>query len=137
MSSPYERLSVLLTAMVRNGDSPVEAGERAGRQHDVEGLTGRDALEEITLAMAREGFDPEVRHRSNRTEIVLRNCPFESAALIDPDTVCALHLGLALGLAEGTTVDVEELVRRDPEAPTVCSDQLRVEDDMIDDTGAR
>jgi predicted ArsR family transcriptional regulator len=52
--------------------------------------------------MARMGFDPKVRHRRGGTEVVLRNCPFESAARTDPDTVCSLHLGIARGLAEGT-----------------------------------
>ena len=74
--------------------------------------------------MAREGFDPTVRHRRDRTEIVLRNCPFESAALADPDTVCSLHLGIARGLAEGTPLAVDDLIRRDPGAPTACCDSV-------------
>jgi predicted ArsR family transcriptional regulator len=114
VTSAYERLSVLLTEMIHNGESPVEAGARAGRQHPVEGSSTEHAIGGITSAMARVGFDPEVRHRRDRTEIVLRNCPFESAALTDPDTVCALHLGIAQGLAEGTPLVVEDLIRRDP-----------------------
>ena len=114
VTSPYERLSVLLTEMIHDGETPVEAGARAGRRHPVEGSTAEQAIAGITSAMAREGFDPEVRHRRGRTEIVLRNCPFESAALADPDTICSLHLGMARGLAEGTTLEVEDLIRRDP-----------------------
>ena len=57
---------------------------------------------------------PKSGSRRGRTEIVLRNCPFESAALADPDTICSLHLGMARGLAEGTTLQVEDLIRRDP-----------------------
>ena len=114
MTSPYERLSVLLTQMIHNGESPVEAGARAGRHHAVEGSSAEQAIGGITSAMAREGFDPEVRHRRGRTEIVLRNCPFESAALTDPDTICSMHLGMACGLVEGTTLKVEDLIRRDP-----------------------
>jgi predicted ArsR family transcriptional regulator len=114
VTSAYERLSVLLTEMIRNGESPVEAGARAGRQHPVDGSSVENAMSGITSAMARVGFDPEVRHRRDRTEIVLRNCPFESAALTDPDTVCSMHLGLARGLVDGTPLEVEDLIRRDP-----------------------
>jgi predicted ArsR family transcriptional regulator len=128
VTSPYERLSVLLTEMIHDGETPVEAGARAGRRHPVEGSTAEQAIAGITSAMAREGFDPEVRHRRGRTEIVLRNCPFESAALADPDTICSLHLGMARGLAEGTTLEVEDLIRRDPRRAN-CLLRLSIDDD--------
>jgi predicted ArsR family transcriptional regulator len=128
VTSPYERLSVLLTEMIHSGETPVEAGARAGRHHQVAGSPAERALEGITAAMAREGFDPEVRHRRDRTEIVLRNCPFESAALADPDTVCSLHLGIARGLAEGTELTVEDLIRRDPRRAN-CLLRLRLNED--------
>jgi predicted ArsR family transcriptional regulator len=131
VTSPYERLSVLLTEMIHNGESPLETGARAGSHHEVEPSAGR-AVEGITVAMAREGFDPKVRHRRGRTEIVLRNCPFESAALTDPDTVCSLHLGIARGLAEGTELAVEELIRRDPRRAD-CLLRLRVDGSGTDD----
>jgi hypothetical protein len=99
VTCPYGRLSVLLSEMIHSVVGPVEAGARASRHHPVESSAGR-AVEGITAAMARMGFDPKVRHRRGRTEVVLRNCPFESAALTDPDTVCSLHLGIAPGLAE-------------------------------------
>jgi predicted ArsR family transcriptional regulator len=114
VTSPYERLSVLLTEMIRRGENPVVAGVRAGRRHRVDGSTAERAATGIAAAMAREGFDPELRQRRGHTEIVLRSCPFESAALADPDTVCALHLGIAHGLAEDTPLLVEDLIRRDP-----------------------
>jgi len=132
VTSPYERLSVLLTEMTRNGESPVEAGARAGRRHQVEVSSAEHALAGITAAMAREGFDPTVRHRRERTEIVLRNCPFESAALTDPDTVCSLHLGIARGLAEGTPLVVEDLIRRDPRRAN-CLLRLRVDETVNSD----
>ena len=65
---------------------------------------------------------------ADRTEIVLRNCPFESAALADPDTVCSLHLGIAHGLAEGTPLVVEDLIRRDPRRAN-CLLRLSVAED--------
>jgi predicted ArsR family transcriptional regulator len=128
LTSAYERLSVLLTEMIHNGESPVEAGARAGRDHQVDASSAEQALGGITAAMARYGFDPEVRQRRDRTEIVLRHCPFESAALTDPDTVCSLHLGIARGLAEGTPLVVEDLIRRDPRRAN-CLLRLRVDED--------
>jgi predicted ArsR family transcriptional regulator len=128
VTSAYERLSVLLTEMIHNGESPVEAGARAGRDHPVEGSSAEQAIGGIATAMAREGFDPAVRRRRDRTEIVLRNCPFESAALADPDTVCSLHLGIAHGLAEGTPLVVDDLIRRDPRRAN-CLLRVSVEED--------
>jgi predicted ArsR family transcriptional regulator len=136
VTGPYERLSVMLTEMIRNRESPVEAGARAGRRHHVGGASAERALAGITAAMARGGFDPEVRHRRERTEIVLRNCPFESAALADPDTVCSLHLGIAQGLAEGTELVVEDLIRRDPRRAN-CLLRLSAEQHAISDAVRR
>jgi predicted ArsR family transcriptional regulator len=67
--------------------------------------------------MQRRGFDPVVRNaRGGRVDVVLRNCPFESAVLADPDTICDLHLGIAEGVAElaGERLVVDELVAHDP-----------------------
>ena len=47
-----------------------------------------------------------MRDRPHAAEIVLHNCPFETAARADRETVCSLHLGIAQGLAElGLTAD--------------------------------
>ncbi|MGH9134217.1 MAG: helix-turn-helix transcriptional regulator [Ilumatobacteraceae bacterium] len=114
VTGPYERLSVLLAEIIRTGATPVEVGRRAGRRHGVATSSSDAALDEIARVMASEGFDPEVRRRRDRVEIALRNCPFESAALADPDTVCAIHLGIAEGIAEGTDIAVDELIAKDP-----------------------
>ncbi len=116
VSGPYERLSVLLTEIIRTGDTPVEVGRRAGTARSTGGgVPADDAVAAIAHAMAREGFDPEVRRRRDGTDIVLRTCPFESGALDDPDTVCQLHLGMAEGMAEGVGgIEVEGLVTKDP-----------------------
>lgn len=132
VTGPYERLSVLLTEMIHNGESPVETGARAGRGLQVRGSTAEHALAGITAAMAREGFEPEIRQRRDRTEIVLRNCPFESAALTDPDTVCSLHLGIARGLVEGTELVVDDLIRRDPRRAN-CLLRLSVVENSLTD----
>jgi predicted ArsR family transcriptional regulator len=83
--------------------------------------------------MARQGFEPEIRQARGGTEIVLRHCPFETAALADRSTVCALHLGIAEGLTEGTSASVAELVARDPRTAQ-CTLRLRLEP-KADDLG--
>lgn len=125
VAGPYERLSLLLTEIIRTGDTAVEVGRRAGRRLQAPAEAG-DAVGDIATAMARQGFEPEVRARGSRDEIVLRRCPFESAARADRDTVCSLHLGIAEGLAEGTGLVVEELVAKDPRRAN-CRLRLQVE----------
>ncbi|MDQ3897266.1 MAG: helix-turn-helix domain-containing protein [Actinomycetota bacterium] len=110
----YERLSRLLVEIIRTGDSPVEVGMRAGRRYRGASSAGSDAVEDIAAAMGAQGFEPEIRGRPSRREIVLRNCPFESTAIADRETVCSLHLGMAEGLAEGRDWAVDELVANDP-----------------------
>lgn len=111
---PYERLSVLLAEIIRTGDTPVDVGWRAGHHYRSSLSDPDDVLTNITQAMARLGFEPDVRRRGQRVDIVLETCPFASTALADPDTVCSLHLGLAQGLADGTGMVVDELVAKDP-----------------------
>ena len=113
-TGPYERLSLLLSEIIRTGESPIDVGRRAGREARPAPATEPDGVAEIAAAMAAQGFDPTVRPGKSRPEIVLRNCPFKSTALADPDTVCWLHLGMAEGLAEGTDVVVDELIANDP-----------------------
>jgi predicted ArsR family transcriptional regulator len=112
---PYERLSMLLTEIIRTGDTPVEVGRRAGAQYDVASAPTTASVSDVVGVMARLGFDPDLRARGNRMDVVLQRCPFASAVLVDPDIVCELHLGIAEGLAsvtEGLVVD--ELVAKDP-----------------------
>src|SRR3546814_14661763 len=89
----------MLTEVLRTGDSPETVGVRTGetypRANDPDA-----AVTNLTDAMARLGFEPEVRQRGARTAIVLENCPFETAALADPTTNCAIHLGLPSAIAE-------------------------------------
>jgi predicted ArsR family transcriptional regulator len=115
-TGPYERLAVLLTEMVRSGDTPVEVGRRAGRRL-ARGLTSptTEPTEAFAEVMERQGFEPTVRHRGDRVAVTLHRCPFTSAVLTDRDTICDLHLGLAQGVADevGGMV-VEDLVVKDP-----------------------
>jgi predicted ArsR family transcriptional regulator len=114
-NGPYERLSLLLSEVIRTGDSPVEVGRRAGRRERL-GTTRHDRpVDELVDRMARHGFEPSLAQRGDHIDITLQACPFASAALADPDTICQLHLGLAYGIADhvgGLVVD--ELVPRDP-----------------------
>ena len=121
---PYERLSLLLVEIVATGDAPVEVGRRAGRVMAASAPVSSDAADTMRAVMAQQGFDPELRRKARSSEIVLQNCPFESAALAHRDTICSLHLGIAEGLAEGTEVAVSELIAKDPRKAN-CRVKLR------------
>lgn len=123
---PYERLSLLLAEVIRTGDAPAEVGRRAAQEYRETTSAPDDAITNITDAMARLGFDPEVERRGNRVDVVLGTCPFASAALADPATICELHLGIAQGLADGTDIVVDELVARDPR-PAQCRLRMSVD----------
>jgi predicted ArsR family transcriptional regulator len=115
VTGPYERLSVLLAEILRTGDSAFEVGKRSVARQGV--TVSDDPVSDVVDAMERQGFDPEVRNaRGRRVDVVLHNCPFASAVLADPDTICDLHLGIAEGAAElsGERLVVDELVAHDP-----------------------
>lgn len=110
---PYERLAVLLAEALRSGDSPVDVGRRAGEVR--RGLAVEGGVEAVAAEMARQGFQPSLRRRRGVLELVLHHCPFQAAALANPEAVCALHLGIAQGAAEQAGgVEVEGLIPRDP-----------------------
>lgn len=111
---PYERVAVLLAETLRTGATPVDIGRRAGRA-DRTALAGT-GIEAVTAEMARQGFEPSLRQRrGGAVELVLACCPFQAAARANPEAVCALHFGLAQGVAERAGgVEVEGLVPRDP-----------------------
>jgi predicted ArsR family transcriptional regulator len=128
VTGPYERLSLLLSEMLRSGDSAVEVGRRAGRRQRLGEVERDDPVALVVDAMEREGFDPAVRVRGSRVDVVLRTCPFATTALADPDTVCSIHLGIAEGVAErtGGRLLVDELVPHDPRAAN-CGLRLHLE----------
>jgi predicted ArsR family transcriptional regulator len=106
---------MLLTEIVRTGETPVEVGRRAGLRLRLGEHPSDEPLAELMDQMARQGFEPTARHRGDTVDVILEACPFTSAVLTDPDTVCNLHLGLALGIAEAVGgIEVEELVPKDP-----------------------
>jgi predicted ArsR family transcriptional regulator len=130
-SGPYERLSRLLVEIIRTGLEPEEVGRRAADLFRVASPSG-DVVVDIGAAMARQGFDPEIRKVRHGAEIVLRHCPFAAVALADRRTVCALHLGIAEGLTDDTAA-ITELVANDPRKAD-C--RLRIRPDA-DDSAAR
>ncbi len=115
VAGPYERLSLLLAEIIRTGSTPVEVGRQAGKRRTTGNAHDQEPVSVLADQMARYGFDPTTRQRGDSVEITLRTCPFASAALFDPDTVCNLHLGLAQGAAESIGgLVVDELLPRDP-----------------------
>lgn len=112
---PYERLALLLVEALRSGEPPEVVGRRAGRRQWGQAPDPDDPVGALVDRMEQMGFDPTVRRKGGRADIVLHNCPFATAAAADADTVCGLHLGLARGLAEGAGgLTVDELVPKDP-----------------------
>lgn len=126
VTGPYERLSLLLTEIIRSGDSPQEVGRRAGRA--MRNADDDDPVSHLCTAMAQQGFEPDLRRRRGGIDILLQACPFESSALASPETVCQLHLGLAEGLVgDDSSVEVEELIAKDPRRAN-CRLKLHVAD---------
>lgn len=116
-TGPYEELSIWLTEVIRSGAEPVEVGRRAGRETPgaPAGVHRQaDPVGVLVDSMARHGFDPTVRVRGAKVDVTLRSCPFEAAALVAPEIVCDIHLGIAQGVAEGIDgLVVDELVPND------------------------
>lgn len=114
----YEQLSRLLAEIITSGLTPEEVGQRAATRFRVPTPSG-DPIADIGVAMARQGFEPEIHPSADGTDgadVVLHNCPFASTAASARDAVCSLHLGIAEGLAGGTDVRVDELLANDPDA---------------------
>lgn len=115
VTGPYERLSLLMSEMLRTGDGPVEVGRRAVRRQRLSATRAADPVAELVEQMARQGFDPTLRQRGAAVDVILRSCPFATTALADPDTVCGLHLGMAYGIADAVGgLVIDELVPKDP-----------------------
>jgi predicted ArsR family transcriptional regulator len=129
-TGPYERLSRLLLEILRTGESPEEVGRRAADLFRAASPSG-DVIADMTAAMARQGFEPELRPVKGGVEMVLRHCPFAAVAVADRALVCSVHLGISEGLAEGGTVAVSELVGYDPRKAD-CRLRLRVDVDPDD-----
>ena len=126
-AGPYERLSRLLVEIIRTGDDPEDVGRRFADDFRSPSPSG-DGVADLSSAMARQGFQPEVRAVRGGAEIVLHHCPFASAAVADRATICALHLGIAEGLTDTTPAKVTELIGYDPRKAN-CRLRLHATDD--------
>jgi predicted ArsR family transcriptional regulator len=137
VTGSYERLSLMLVEMVRTGQSAEAVGRRSVRPRSL-GSAGApgDPLALLVDAMAQHGFEPEVRGHDPAFDVTLHTCPFAATAAVDPDTVCALHLGMAKGVADLTNgrLVIDELVLHDPRRAK-C--RLLVHLDDGDDPSAR
>jgi predicted ArsR family transcriptional regulator len=131
-TGPYERLSRLLVEIIRTELEPQEVGRRAADHFRVPSPSG-DVVADVTAAMARQGFDPEVRTLRGGAEIVLHRCPFATAALADRSTICSLHLGIGEGLTPAPA-SVTELVAYDPRKAG-CKLRIRLAPDGEDPNG--
>jgi predicted ArsR family transcriptional regulator len=132
-TGPYERLSRLLVEVISTGLDAEAVGRRAADRFRVPSPSG-DVVADVRAAMARNGFEPEVRAVRDGVEIVLHTCPFATAAVADRATICALHLGIAEGLTDGTDAAVSALVGYDPRKAQ-CRLRLRVPAEPSDDRG--
>lgn len=107
----YAWLATLLSAAVRRGLSPRQAGRQEGHRRAAALAGTGDPVDLLADEMTRRGFRPVRSTRGARTEFVLGRCPFADVAVDDPQTICQLHLGIAEGFAEGLgQLTVERLV---------------------------
>ena len=95
--------------MRRRGDRPPRRTTRRGRP-------SRERSERALVGVtARVASSRRCSSVVTDVEVLLHSCPFANAAVADPDIVCELHHGIAIGVAEhvgGITID--GLDRDDP-----------------------
>ncbi len=97
----YAWLAGLLSAALRRGQDPRQAGRQEGHRQASEMAAQGDPADLLQQEISRRGFRPARTDRGARIEFALGRCPFAEVAAVDPDTICRLHLGLAEGLCEG------------------------------------
>ena len=118
VTGPYERLSMWLAEALATNETPVELGRRVGREEYRPAGGSAGPIEDLAAQMSHQGFDPTVTGSGDVVEIVLGECPFASAVLVSPDTVCGVHLGPAEGAAEASGgIELESWSPRDPRTP--------------------
>ena len=112
--APYERLAVLLATALRTGADPAAVGRDAAVDATPSPV-GDSPVSALASRFAADGFDPVVRRRGRKIDIVLQHCPFAAAASANPDAVCRLHLGLTEGAADAIGgLRVDGLMPKDP-----------------------
>jgi predicted ArsR family transcriptional regulator len=121
----YEQLALLLLELLRsNGDARALGRDAGRREADRLNVTGDDTVSALETHARVHGFAPRrVRGERGVDELLLGQCPIANAAARDPTTVCALHAGMAQGIADLSTPADVELDARDPH---VAGCRLRV-----------
>lgn len=113
VDQPYRRLAVLLATVLATADDPVGVGRRAAVPLTADRV--EDGIDALAERFAADGFDPSVRRRGSRTELVLQRCPYADAAAANPAVVCQLHLGLTEAAAEAIgDVRIDRLLAKEP-----------------------
>jgi len=87
-----------------------DAGRQLGRNAD----DAKPGIDGALAVLGEHGFEPRRHDRS----ITLENCPFRSLARENPNVVCAMNLGLVMGLLEA--LDVPNDARLDPADARCC-----------------
>ncbi len=125
----YEELARLLGEAVRTGATPREVGHRAGLRATVEGNEVGDPTAHVVDALGHWGFAPHAARHDDQLTVTLLACPYGEAVEAEAAVICALHLGLAEGLAEASGgLTVERLEVRPP-SERVCRLHMRIEND--------
>ncbi|MFN8019545.1 MAG: helix-turn-helix domain-containing protein [Acidimicrobiales bacterium] len=134
---PYEQLAVLLGEAVRTGDGAFAVGRRHGAAlgATVEAAPGSSpadaALGAIAREMDRQGFAPVLRAGGDGVAVELHACPFAQVVASEAEAVCALHHGIAVGVAEAT--GAVEVIGIEPGLPPERPCLLRVRERPTDD----
>jgi predicted ArsR family transcriptional regulator len=106
--SNYQLLAAMLTSHLKaTSHDPAKAAVGVGRAWGpslLEAPVGRarrsktEVLSRLEEKLAEVGFAPEPHEGRRTTHIRLRHCPFLGLAADDPETICAIHLGLMQGV---------------------------------------
>jgi predicted ArsR family transcriptional regulator len=97
----YAWLAGILSAALRRGQDPRQAGRQEGHRRAADTAGPGDPAGVLEQEISRLGFRPVREDRGPQIQFTLGRCPFAEVAAADPDTICRLHLGLAEGLTEG------------------------------------
>lgn len=116
-ASPFEVLSMLLVELVTGAGTPRDVGRHAGRRLAVEYGDAADAVEIVDAVARRLGFEPRCSATPLGVDVVLDRCPFAGPAAAAPEIVCALHLGIAEGIAQQAAGEatIDGLIVRPPD----------------------
>ncbi len=119
--SPYKKVAMLLTTVIKSGRSAHEVGRSEGVRRAQRPSNHADLLQILDEELRFEGFKPLHKPGELECDIELQNCPYKEVAILDPNTICQLHEGIL----EGLVTQLEEhatvrLVVRDPRRAGCC-----------------